>query len=211
MEISRRVEQRVGAQKVLLADLEEKRGLLEGAKQTRETHEQAQVVLQDVAKTTQEVLQFRVSELVTTALQLFPEPYEFALIFEAKRGQSEARCVLLSPEGEELDPLTAVGGGVVDMAAFALRLALWCLRRPRTRNTLILDEPFRFLSRGLQPAASDLIKSLSTKLGVQFIIVSHEETLMENADQFIRVRKQNGKSVVEIESTSLTIRKRRTT
>lgn len=210
-DITRLIDQRVGARDVLVRRQRELEKELMETETTHARYEKAQVVLQEVAKTTQEVLEFRVSELVTTALDLFPDPYTFALIFEPKRGQSEARCVLRDSDGEELDPLNAVGGGVVDMAAFALRLSLWCLRQPRTRATLILDEPFRFLSRGLQPAASQLIKTLSTKLGVQFIIVSHEEALIENADQWITVTKQGKRSRVRLEGGSLIIKARKRT
>lgn len=209
--LSRRVDQRTGerkaveqAKKTLLASQAE-------ALEQRGDLDAAQIILQEVARITQEALEFRISELVTVALNVFPEPYTFRLQFEAKRGQSEAKIVLLTPTGEELDPMSAVGGGVIDMVAFSLRIGLWVLRQPRPRGVIVLDEPFRFLSRGLQPEAGKLIKELSTKLGLQFIIVSHEEALVENVDKILTVRKAGGISRVEdsLQSSSPIPRRRR--
>jgi DNA repair exonuclease SbcCD ATPase subunit len=40
-----------------------------------------------------------------------------------------------------------------------------------------LDEPFRFVSDEYQPAVADLMEEMADKLGIQFIIVTHEENL----------------------------------
>lgn len=158
---------------------------------------QAQEVIQVVAQTTQQQLEYHISEIVTLALAaVFPNPYELHLDFELKRGRSEA-SIMFGKGEERFRPLTASGGGPVDVASFGLRVALWSLRMPRTRPVLILDEPFRFVSRGLQAQASAMIKEISERLGIQFVLVTHEETLVENADKVINVKMLNGKSVVE--------------
>jgi ABC-type sulfate/molybdate transport systems ATPase subunit len=69
--------------------------------------------------------------------------------------------------------MSASGGGVVDVAAFALRIACLTLRKPALRKVLILDEPFRFLSAEYRPRVRSLIESLADEFGVQFIIVTH--------------------------------------
>ena len=43
----------------------------------------------------------------------------------------------------------------------ALRVALWSIRIPKTRSTLLLDEPFRNLNRTAQPRAAKMIKELT--------------------------------------------------
>ena len=75
--------------------------------------------------------------------------------------------------GVEVDPMTASGGGVVDVAAFALRLSALALQRPPLRRTLILDEPFKFLSEEYRSRVVDLLDLLSSEMGVQFIMVTH--------------------------------------
>jgi DNA repair exonuclease SbcCD ATPase subunit len=91
-------------------------------------------------------------------------------------------------DGEEIDPMTASGGGVVHVASFALRIAMWSLQRPRPRETILLDEPFHFLSRDLQPKASELLKVISKRLGIQFVIVTHDDSLTEAADKVFEVK-----------------------
>ena len=107
---------------------------------------------------------------------VFDEPYEFRILFEAKRGRTEARLVFFRNE-QEIDPMTAAGGGVVDVAAFALRLACLFLQKPAVRKVLILDEPFRFVPAEFLPRVRALIETLSVEMGVQIIMVTHIEEL----------------------------------
>ena len=87
--------------------------------------EEALLVAQEVAQQTQEELEYQVSTLVTNALEsIFPDPYEFHVAFEIKRGKTEA-SLYFTRDGEEIDPLTAAGGGVVEITAFALKLSMF--------------------------------------------------------------------------------------
>jgi DNA repair exonuclease SbcCD ATPase subunit len=157
----------------------------------------AQEIIQAVARQTQQQLEYHVSEITTLALaSVFPNPYKLHLDFELKRGRSEA-VLSFGREGARFAPLASSGGGPVDVAAFGLRVALWSLRSPRTRPVLVLDEPFRFVSRNLQARASEMVKEVSRRLRIQFIIVTHEETLIEHADKVIEVEMKNGRSVVK--------------
>jgi hypothetical protein len=156
----------------------------------------AQEVIQAVAQATQQQLEYHVSEIATLALAaVFPDPYTLHLDFELKRGRSEA-VITFGRGDERFNALKSSGGGPVDVAAFGLRVALWSLQSPRTRPTLVMDEPFRFVSRGLQARASAMVKEVSERLGIQFIIVTHEDTLIENADKVIEVAIKNGESKV---------------
>ena len=156
----------------------------------------AQALVQQIAQETQEELQYKIADLVTLALQtVFPEPYIFIVRFTQKRGRTEA-TMLVEREGMEIDPYEASGGGVIDVIAFALRLCLWKLKAKRTRGTMILDEPFRFISRDLQLNVGKMISEVSKKLKLQLIIVSHEEELIDNADKVFQVRIRDGVSTV---------------
>uniref|UniRef100_A0A6M3IMJ5 Putative RecF/RecN/SMC domain contining protein n=1 Tax=viral metagenome TaxID=1070528 RepID=A0A6M3IMJ5_9ZZZZ len=155
-------------------------------------------IIQTVAKLTQQELEIHVSELVSLALEaVFPRPYKLVLSFELRRNRSEADLLLEDGDGNRVRPMDAVGGGVVDVAAFALRIALWSLRNPRSRPTIILDEPMRFVSRDLQGRASAMMKEISKRLGIQFLIVSHEETICEAADKVFFISLRDGVSKVE--------------
>ena len=154
--------------------------------------DQASVVIQEVARLTQEELKYQISEIVTLALSaVFDDPFEFEAFFEQRRNQIECD-LFFKREGELIDPLTASGGGAVDVAAFALRVALWALKTNRTRPILILDEPMKFISKGYRERASSMLKMISTKLGVQIIMVSHAEEYIENADCVHEVKIKKG-------------------
>ena len=155
-------------------------------------------ICQTVAKLTQSELEIHISELVSLALEaVFPRPYKLVLEFTLRRNRSEADLLLEDEDGNRVDPMDAVGGGVVDVAAYALRIALWSLKRPRPRAVMILDEPLRFLSRDLQGRASTMIREIGSKLGIQHIIVSHEENLLEAADKTFTVENKKGVSMVK--------------
>lgn len=149
--------------------------------------EKAREVLQIVAKQTQENLTFHISGLVTTALSsIFPDPYEFVAEFVARRDKTE--CDLYFAKGEErFSPFSSCGGGPIDVASFALRLVAWSLNR--TVPVIVLDEPFKFLSVDLQPKASQMLKTLSSRLGLQIIMISHLPNVIDSADRIFVVDK----------------------
>lgn len=159
--------------------------------------EQAQVIAQTIAQQTQQQLEYSISNIVTLALgAVFEEAYEFKIEFVQKRNKTEAEITFIRGDSR-VDPMDAAGGGAVDIAAFALRVALWKLAGAgQLINTLILDEPFRFLSRELQPRAGSMLKLLSDKLGLQFIVVTHNQDLIEAADKVFEVKNKRGVSHV---------------
>lgn len=138
----------------------------------------AQKTAQSAAAEVQSLAHARISSVVSRCLAaVFDDPYQFGIIFEEKRGKTEAKIVF---ERQDLvvDPLSASGGGVVDVAAFALRLACLSLRRPQLNKVIFLDEPFRFVFRENLPRVQSLLVELSEELGFQFIMVTHLKELV---------------------------------
>ena len=167
------------------------------AKKHVEYTEKAQVVIQKVARQTQEELEYQVSELVTLAMSaVFPDPYELKLKFILRRGRTEADITFVR-DGIEVDPMTASGGGAVDVAAFALQVSLWSLQVPRNRRVLYFDEPLKFLKGKNYPEkGARMIKEISKKMGIQILMVSHSPELIEGADKVFRVTNKKGASLV---------------
>lgn len=162
--------------------------------------EQAQVFLQKVAQDTQSQLKFQIEDIVNLALETcFPNEYEFQLQFNIARGKTDAELVFLSQKtGRPIDPMNASGGGVVDLTCFALRIASYALEQG-VDNVIILDEPFRFISRDLQARAGEILKSLSTKLGLQIVMVTHIGQMIDVADKVFEVKKNSdGRSMVKV-------------
>lgn len=139
--------------------------------------EEAQKILQLVAQTVQQQAHDRIAGVVSRCLEsVFEDPYEFRIVFEQKRGKTDARLVFMH-DGQEVDPMTASGGGVVDVAAFALRLSCLMLSRPPLRRVLILDEPMKFVSERYRDRVRGMLEMLSSELGVQIIYVTHMNEL----------------------------------
>jgi DNA repair exonuclease SbcCD ATPase subunit len=154
----------------------------------------ARAVVAKVAEDTQKNIEYHISSLVSKALaSVFPNPYEFLLRFVQRRGKTEADLIFKRNDNEIDDLLNAGGGGEADVASFALRVALWSVRR--TRPVLILDETFKFLHNyRYQEKTSDMMKELSNKLGLQIIMVSDQPNIIKSADMNIVVSQKDSVS-----------------
>jgi DNA repair exonuclease SbcCD ATPase subunit len=107
---------------------------------------------------------------------VFDEPYEFKMAFVEKRGRTEVELTF-EKDGQVVDPLGASGGGVVDVASFALRVAAILLSGPKSRRLLVLDEPFKFLSKMYRPRIRQLLEELAKEMSMQIIMVTHIDEL----------------------------------
>lgn len=138
----------------------------------------AHAVVIDLATHVQQTAHKQVADIVSQCLAaVFDDPYEFCITFTRKRRTTEA-TITFEREGNSLPPLRASGGGVVDVAAFALRAAAIALQRPRVRRLMVLDEPFKFVSADYQPRVADMLQQLSDDLDFQFIMVTHIDALV---------------------------------
>lgn len=137
----------------------------------------AHQILQETAQAIQTEAHNRIGAVVSRCLEaVFDEPYQFNIEFEKKRGKTEAVLSFVRND-LQVDPMTASGGGVVDVASFALRLACLALRKPQLRMILVLDEPFRFLSAAYLPRVKDLLETLAEEMKIQIVMVTHIKTL----------------------------------
>lgn len=139
---------------------------------------EAQQIVQEISQEIQQQVHNQIANVVSTCLEtVFDEPYDFKINFERKRGKTEA-SLFFEKDGEEIDPLTASGGGVVDIASFALQLSCIMLsREPKLRKIFIADEPFKFVSAEYRGRVKQLLEKLSKEMDIQFIIVTHIEEL----------------------------------
>lgn len=160
-------------------------------------HEAARELIREAGRKTQERIQYHISDITSLALDsVFENPYQLKAEFINRRNKIE--CDLyFERDGERMDPLSASGGGAVDIASFALRIASWSMARPHSRNTIILDEPLKNLSAAYQEKGSEMLKEVSERLGLQFIIVTHDPVLTSYADRVFEVSIRRGVSRVK--------------
>lgn len=185
-----------GQRQQLAADCRAAGDRIVGLQQDAVDSEEARVIIQTVAQQTQRELEYHISEIVSLALAaVFDDPYTLRLEFVQRRNRTEAD-ILFERDGQTYRPADASGGGAVDVAALALRIAMWSLRRPRSRNTLVMDEPMKMLSKDMMPKAAAMLAEVSQRLGLQIIIVSHSQELIEGADKWFTVAINKGVSHV---------------
>lgn len=161
-------------------------------------YEDARDIVNGVLSITQGGIKTYVEKMVSLALEsVFGEEYKFFIDFQLKRGQSEASIRIIKDD-IELDPKSEVGGGVIDVIALALRLTLWSIRNPKSSPIFILDEPGKHISSvgGLRQRYGDIIRKFSELFNCQFIIVSHDEELINCADKVIYTEIENGVSQI---------------
>ena len=155
----------------------------------------ARWVLSEVSKLTQEKFKNRVEKLVTMAIKsVFNRDFEFVLDFQRKRNKLEIEPLVFE-NGFPYSPKSDMGGGILDVIGFALRIVLWSLENPKSRNVLILDEPGKWTG-SLIIFFGKIIKEISKSLNIQIIMVTHDESLIQIADRAWRVEHNGIKSNV---------------
>lgn len=125
-----------------------------------------------------------ISNLISMALaDIFPDPYTCVIETGIKRNATEAN-ILFEKDGMRLEPKDSVGGGPIDVASFAGRVAF--VHLSGDSKVIIGDEPFKFVSRDLLDRCPEMLKTL-TSLGHQFILISHLPEVIEAADTIIEI------------------------
>jgi DNA repair exonuclease SbcCD ATPase subunit len=161
--------------------------------------EDVQRLIQETAKEVQESIRFHIQDLVQHALDaIFPGTYKFLVEFTVSRGRTEAR-LLVEKGGNVMDDLMEdEGGTLVQIVAMALRIAVWTLAP--TAPVLIFDEPGTAVSAQYKPIFAEVIRGLSQRLGVQILMVSHDDTYIATADRVFTVTQgPDGRSQVTYE------------
>jgi len=151
--------------------------------------EQALAITQEVARQTQSQIKLHIEDIISMALEyILDDPYKFELDFVVKRNKTECDIYFVR-DGKRIKPIDQSGGGAVDIASFASRIALWSLGD--TDNVLVFDEPFKFVSREYQLKVGELLKKLSDQLGLQILMVSHNSNFIQQSDNIIEIYKDN--------------------
>ena len=161
---------------------------------------QARDVVNAVQMATQISISGFIEEVVSLCLQtVLGANYGFKINYKIQRGKSEAELLILK-DGEAFDAETSCGGGVVDIVAFALRVALYALADPKPEGVIFLDEPARMVSKDGEHARrfGEMLKKVSELLNLQFIVISHEPLLIEMAGRSFRVLQRDGISSVAV-------------
>lgn len=159
---------------------------------------EARNIIAEAARITQLQFKTMVEQLTTSAIQSVFEDddYKFIVEFTVQNNRPQINLMVQQGDKEPYIPKDEQGGGMMDIISFALRVIMWSLQTNRSRNTLIFDEPFRWTGN-LTEQAAVMMKEISKKLGLQIIMVTHDERLMGIADKSWLCKKEKGISITE--------------
>lgn len=196
-----RVEQRKGQRDKLQQQRDALQASLTELRDRHDTITKAIILLDEAGNFSREQARAQVEQLTSMALQsVYGGGYQFRLVTR-KIGQNTAiDIVVVSPytDGDEIETTgtDSRGGGIVDLQALALRIAMLETYRPMIDGSVLLDEPCKHVSADFIQSAGQLLKMIAEFFGRQLIMVTHNEHLAGLADQTIRIELVNGASVV---------------
>lgn len=168
---------------------------LDSTKASQALLEQVTEVLRALAELKREEMRLKVENLVTYGLRsVFKEHLTFKIVSgeRAKQSTMELKVVSIVNEVEvETDIVNAHGGGLVQVIALLLRIVILLFARPAPARVLILDESLAHLSREYLEPAAELLGSLSNKLGLQILMVTHSPEFEDAADRIYSFSKSS--------------------
>ena len=203
--IKNKIEYRKGQCAQLQKSIDDISNKIKHDKRSLHQHEKALEIVKQVGLTMQKQLEYHLSEQVSLAMEaIFDEPYKLKVNFIEKRGKTEVELLFVKRD-LEFPPIGSAGGGAIDIASLALRIAYWSMRQDtKVRPLLLLDEPFsRLKGEDANKRALAIVQEISQKLGLQIITVSDErmprEDIISNADKVFHVsQNKEGESKVKI-------------
>jgi DNA repair exonuclease SbcCD ATPase subunit len=154
-----------------------------------------QVILQAAQMTLSNVKDF-VEGMVTEALKVFEgRDYKFVTDIVVKGARTECNLLVQEGDQEPYVPKDDTGGGLLDVTSYALRIVLYKMENPKKRPIMLLDEPGKWTGALIGKFGS-MIKEISSKLGIQIIMATHDEELMDIGDRVWFIQ-YDEKSIVE--------------
>ena len=183
---------------VLLRRRNEKSGSLQSLTQEVENDKEQYVILNNASEIIKKAISDRrdaicgnLSSLGTNALQyaLGSNDLEMKIVERDYRDSicSDVKVVNVST-GLETPILGAKGGGVMDIVNTAMRIGILnFLRDPAVDGPIILDEPYKQLSKEYQPAIAELLRQIVDSFDRQVILSTHNEFIKESGGQKLHV------------------------
>lgn len=161
--------------------------------------EQTKHVITNEKNEIQKTLKSNIDSLVTIAMNIVYEgrDLQFAMIFDkSASGTSQYKPVLIE-NNEEFSPKDEQCGGALDVCSYALRIILKSFEKPKGRDFMLYDEPFKFLGGGiLGERAIDMAKQINTAQNIQSLMISHDEISISRADVIYHVEHDGKRSKV---------------
>lgn len=145
-------------------------------------------LLEAIATQGQDLIRDRIDKPVTTALRTVYQDNLLSFVTEIERTADRMEVNFMFKRGDSkiTGPiLDSVGGGLIDIASFTLRLCIF--RLEGGKGPLVLDEPFRHVDQQALPRAAEFANTVATDMNIQVIAVTHSDVVADLASNTIRL------------------------
>lgn len=149
--------------------------------------EKTSIALQKLSSAQRELAKERLEELGTQALKFsMGDKYRMIISLDPNSKKKIAEVFVLDENtGIKTKPLSDNGGGIVDIMSIALRIVVLQSIVPVVEGPIILDEPFKMVSKEYVPLLSNFLLKVCKDFDRQIIVVTHNQFLAENCDNKI--------------------------
>lgn len=199
-ELSLKFAMKKNMKKQILKKLDDKNQELTKINEMMDVLEQVRILFRRVSEYAREQIKQQIEMLVTHCLQfVFGPNLEFKIELSEMRGKADAEFYVISVFNDmkvKTKPQDARGGGIVDVIALALRIAVLQSTSSYGNGPLILDEPAKHVSSEFIANVAQFLKQISEVFHRQIIMITHNQYLSEIADLSYRVELKDGYSVV---------------
>jgi ABC-type oligopeptide transport system ATPase subunit len=139
----------------------------------------------------------KVETLITHGLQeISGEKLKFVVQYETKRNAIQAQYKLYDEATKTYyDIINSFGGGIADIISILQRIIF--IYQFDTAKILVLDEAGKWISNCMQNKFGKFLRDVSHQLGIQIILITHKDNMVEEADNVVRVTKVGDCSVIE--------------
>ena len=120
-------------------------------------------------------------------LAVFDEAIQFKIDTKVRGNNVNVDFRLINENSTETNLLDARGGGVVAVTCSILQMVF--VRLLDVQKIVFLDEPFAHLSAEYVPAMAQLLQKMSRDLGIQVVLITHQDEFLEHADKAYRIEK----------------------
>ena len=142
----------------------------------------------------------RVEDLITSCLKdVFDDSYSVEFDYGMKRSKTSVEVYAIRDCEDGLkvkSQIDGIGGGVADSISLPLKLIV-LINDDSLERILILDEPGKYLSANHVPKFANFIQTISKKLKIQVIMVSHHQCMGQYADSINEVSLSGSVSKIE--------------
>jgi DNA repair ATPase RecN len=142
----------------------------------------------------------KIENLVTNVLQNILEDnrYEFKIDFNTRKNGVEAVFLLYDRlNNQKIDIINSSGGGIADIVSTILLFAFLEIYNSKS-DFIVLDEVGKHISADKREEFFKLLKNLTLEYNKQIIYVSHQQEVLNIADNIIKLKTGQG-GFVQIE------------